>query len=78
MNLRSMLFESGQTQQKLSRQLEAIYHYAQQNWSTVGYEWIELFTNPFADRPTEQKAHRSEGGEVWYNWTGGDSSAGRS
>ncbi|GMF23445.1 unnamed protein product [Phytophthora fragariaefolia] len=50
----SSLFGAHQTQRTLSLQLEAIYHYAQQHWSSVGYEWIELFTYPFTDAVTQQ------------------------
>lgn len=40
---------------QLALKPEAIYRYAEQNWSFVGHEWIELFTNRRADDKAMQK-----------------------
>jgi hypothetical protein len=52
-NLRDWLFAFSRND--LVSRLKALYHYAAKNWSTVGYEWLELFTNDCTDESVTSK-----------------------
>lgn len=51
--LREWLFS--QYDNFLTSHLKRIYYYALANWSTVGHEWIEVFTSANADITIEEK-----------------------
>ncbi|RLN92996.1 hypothetical protein BBJ28_00021906 [Nothophytophthora sp. Chile5] len=57
--LREWLFGSTPSTVTINQRLRAAYHYAQENWATVGDEWLELFTNKKADLSVQQKLKKT-------------------
>ncbi|RLN13838.1 hypothetical protein BBJ28_00026855, partial [Nothophytophthora sp. Chile5] len=58
--LRDWLFGPNQGTDVMSKHLEAAYHYAREHWSTVGSEWIELFTSSQADELVQKRLEATE------------------
>ncbi|RLN95627.1 hypothetical protein BBJ28_00020449, partial [Nothophytophthora sp. Chile5] len=58
--LRDWLFKRNQSEFVLRDRLVAAYHYAQENWATVGDEWLELFTHSEADETVQTKLEDAE------------------
>ncbi|KAL4086518.1 hypothetical protein PRIC1_014221 [Phytophthora ramorum] len=63
--LTAWLFQS--TSDKMSLRLEAIYRHAYENWSSVGGEWINLFTDTSAARIVEEQLRYTEGNFSGFN-----------
>ncbi|KAL4115054.1 hypothetical protein PRIC2_013949 [Phytophthora ramorum] len=51
----------------MSLRLEAIYRHAYENWSSVGGEWINLFTDTSAVRIVEEQLRYTEGNFTGFN-----------
>ncbi|RLN26805.1 hypothetical protein BBJ28_00020523, partial [Nothophytophthora sp. Chile5] len=59
-SLRDWLFKYNQSEFVLRDRLVAAYHHAQENWATVGDEWLELFTHSEADGTVRAKLGDAE------------------
>ncbi|RLN71644.1 hypothetical protein BBJ28_00019304, partial [Nothophytophthora sp. Chile5] len=57
--LRKWLFGSEPSTDTISQHLLAAYQYAQENWATVGDEWLELFTKEEADKSVQEMLEKT-------------------